>query len=350
MSELWHEVDIAELPGPPAAEVETAAEPQRLARYGRVHDLLAPECGSGLEVGPLYDPMVRRHEADVRYVDLHPVDLLREHYSNHPGVPLDDIVDPDFHLIGPDGTRSLPEAVQAAAPFDWVVASHVIEHVPDLIGWLDEVAQILVDDGRLVLAIPDRRFCFDAIREPTSIGEMLLAHRNGDRAPSVRAVYDHYSRAIILDPPAAWAGEPPNPAGRIHSQAYALERVRRQQEGQYVDCHVWLFTPASFVEQLVELESLGQTSFIIDELIPCAPNELEFYARLRRVPRALDPAEREAVRRTGIRTWVDRELDRLPAPEPEPGRLISDRELKAILVKRRLMIRLRRLFRVGSAV
>ncbi|THI93750.1 hypothetical protein E7Z54_20625 [Nocardioides sp.] len=48
-------------------------------------------------------------------------------------------------------------AAQAGAPFDWVFASRVIEHVPDLVGWLEQTESLVVEDGALVLVVPDRR-------------------------------------------------------------------------------------------------------------------------------------------------------------------------------------------------
>lgn len=318
---------------------------ERLPRYQRVLTLLRPEDGAGLEIGPLYDPIVLRGEADVRYVDVHPGNLLREHYAAHPGAPVDDIVDPDFYLIGPEGIWTLAEAVQDAAPFDWVVASHVIEHVPDVIGWLDEIAQVLVDGGRLVLAIPDRRFCFDAIRSPTTVGDMLLAHGSSDKIPSIRAVYDHHSRVVDLDLAAAWAGKPADAGARIHPLSHVLDQVRLAEGGQYIDCHVWLFTPATFVEQLLELEMLDLTSFVIEEMVPPAHYEQEFYVRLSRLSRGFSPGDRATARQRGIRSWVDHELDGLPIAEIDEYGVgpLSDQELRFIAAKRRILLRARRL-------
>jgi SAM-dependent methyltransferase len=270
---------------------------ERSVRHQRILRMFDRSAGTGLEIGPLYDPVVYRDEADVRYVDVHPGPILKEYYANHPGVPVDDIIDPDFTLIGPEGARTLPQAVGAQSRFAWVVASHVIEHVPDLIGWLAEVAEILDDDGRLILAIPDRRYSFDAARDATTVGEMLLAREHGDKTPSVRAVYDHYRNVVDIVAADAWAGTPGRSSTRIHDLGFTLEQVRQAREdGVYVDCHVWLFTPQSFGEQLAELGHLDQSDFVLDQIVVTAPGELEFYAVLRRLPRALDRAARDAAR------------------------------------------------------
>lgn len=335
---------------PSAAEADVSevslSGAERTIRHQRLLGLFDRSHGRGLEIGPLFDPVVRRWEADIRYVDVHTGDRLKEYYSTHPGVPVDEIVDPDFVLIGPDGPRTLPEVVRGADPFDWVIASHVIEHVPDLIGWLAEVAEILEDGGRLVLAVPDRRFSFDADRDPTTVGEMLLARHDQDKIPSVRAIYDHYSRVVTIDAADAWNGAPVGDADRIHD----LEFVRSQlalavDEGTYVDCHVWLFTPQSFVDQLGELARLDTISFVVDRIVPTAQLELEFYAVLRRIPRNLTSSAR-ALRLAG--GFDLRGLDEVHTPEPVADthlgprvERLSPQELRLIRGKRAVTFRLR---------
>jgi hypothetical protein len=248
--------------------------------------------------------------------------------------------------------RTLPEAVQGADPFRWVIASHVIEHVPDMIGWLDEVGQILADDGLLVLAIPDRRFSFDAARPPTTVGEMLLANRNRDMVPSVRAIYDHYTSVVSINAVDAWQGHEPGLNDRIHGLDYVRSQLRQAvEDGVYVDCHVWLFTPQSFVDQLAELAQLDRLDFVVDRVVPTATNELEFYAVLRRLGREVTADQRSAALATGFtETGLDGpialrsatstgSLGHGPLPRTE---ILSPREWQLVHTKRELMSRWRR--------
>ena len=140
----------------------------------------------------LSQPLVTKDMADVRYVDVFSGSHLRAHYAQDPNVNVQDIPDIDFVLSTPDGVRPLSEAVAAAAPFAWVVASHVIEHVPDLISWLAQISQIIEEDAALLLVVPDRRFSFDILRPATTVGQLLQAHELREVRPSVRAVYDHF--------------------------------------------------------------------------------------------------------------------------------------------------------------
>lgn len=268
-----------------------------LSRTERITDRLMLVGTRGLEIGPLFAPIVTRADAEVRYLDVHLTPGLREHYAAHPGIPTADIVDVDFALISPDGQMRPPlTAIGDYAPVDWVVASHVIEHVPDVIGWLRGIADILVDGGLLALAIPDRRYCFDMLRAPTTVGEMLDAHLRGDTAPSVRAVYDHHSQAVTISAGDAWAGHVPGQQALIHDRAFAWSQVEKAGRGEYVDCHVWLLTPESLIQQLGELAELHYLDFSIEHVRPTAVNELEFYLTLRRLPRGMiEPAKSAAI-------------------------------------------------------
>lgn len=322
--------------------------------------------GPGLEIGPLHSPIVTRGDADVRYVDVHLTPQLKEYYATHPGTPVDDIVEVDYALIEAGRSRSLAEAVAADAPFAWVVASHVVEHVPDLVGWFADVAEVLADDGVLVLAVPDRRFCFDALRPPTTVGQVLQAHLDGDTRPSARAVFDHFDQAVDIDLGARWRGEPADPARIIHGTAYAWERVvEGAASGEYQDCHVWLFTPAELVAQLTTLARLGLLDLALHALDPTPAGDVEFYVALRRVPRQLEVAARRhevlasfegPIAAEALARAVEPPYDPGAPPAPAEGGShaagtgattmeVSPREARAIAVKRRLVGALRSLRR-----
>lgn len=102
-------------------------------------------------------------------------------------------------MIQADGSvLGVGEAAAAGAPFDWILASHVIEHIPDLISWFRDLGSIMSPGARLSLVIPDRRYCFDALRPPTTVGDILLAHDNRDTRPSARAVFDYFSSVVTV--------------------------------------------------------------------------------------------------------------------------------------------------------
>ncbi len=231
----------------------------------------------GLEIGPLHNPLVRKSDADVLYVDHADADFLKQ--ANHnPLINNDDIVDIDVIW----GDRPLEQLVPQ--PMDYVVASHVIEHVPDMIGWLLDLHGALKDDGQICLAIPDRRFTFDLHRPESTIGELIEAYLLRARRPPARHLFD--KMALYADYPKAHAWEDDMTA-RLPPQAERLPEAYRLAQRvassvDYVDTHCWVFTPGSFLDVADRLSQLGLFPFTIDYFHPTEYRDFEFYARLRK--------------------------------------------------------------------
>src|SRR4051794_18383429 len=121
----------------------------------------------GLEIGALHHPIVERSRqsqmpsANVLYVDHADTAALQAKYADHAEV--DEMVDVD--VVWGDGV--LADALGDRGPVGWVVASHVLEHVPNLVGWLDQLADVMLEGAVLSLAVPDKRYCFDIRRRET---------------------------------------------------------------------------------------------------------------------------------------------------------------------------------------
>jgi SAM-dependent methyltransferase len=266
-------------------------------RRARIVSRINPSSQEGLEIGPLFSPIVTKAEASgkVWYVDYATADLLKEKYLNDPNVRVDEIVDVDYLW----GQHSLSELVDGKQ-FDYVIASHVIEHVPDMLGWLDEAAQVLKDKGVLSLAVPDKRYSFDILRELSTMGMLLEAHLLHRRRPGPREIFDHFSLASKVDVGAAWAGQLDRAKLERHhelDQAFALVQKGFQTQ-QYQDVHVNTFTPGSFLDLLEMAARLDLLGFAVVDFYDTARNSLEFFVSLERLSRTenrQDALERQLV-------------------------------------------------------
>ena len=198
------------------------------------------------------------------------------------GFDIDAIVPIDY--VSPTG--SIRDIVPAIGPFDYAIASHVIEHVPDLIEWLGDIRAILRDRGVLSLAIPDHRRCFDALRSPTVTAEVIQAHVSRATVPSPRQVFDHYSCAVAWRGAIAWEQDVAfGELTSIHTEVEALERATAvATTGEYVDVHCWVFTPSSFAHLFAALQRMQLVPFSLEHCSDTVGGE--FFATLR----AVDPA------------------------------------------------------------
>lgn len=128
--------------------------------------------GKGMEIGPSHRPTAPKKAGyDVDIID----HLTREELVNkyrHHGVDIDAIEEVDYVWRG----EKYAWLTGKTKHYDWIIASHVIEHTPDLIGFLKECDSILKDDGVVSLAIPDKRFCFDHFRPITGVSKVIDHH------------------------------------------------------------------------------------------------------------------------------------------------------------------------------
>jgi len=240
-----------------------------------------PTSQIGIEIGPLTNPIVTRDMGQIYYIDHATTDDLRIKYANDPNVDINKIVNVDYVW----GERSLADLTQANQPFDYLIASHVIEHVPNLIGWLEEIRSILKPGGILSLAIPDKRQCFDYKRPPTRLCELFEAYLQCSKRPTSRQIFDHVASAVSLKGGGfTWAGKLDDAAEflHFHSLAEARDVAKSAFESDvYHDVHCWVFTPQSFFKLLEELAELDLLRFEVAQLHETTG--CEFFVSLRAV-------------------------------------------------------------------
>lgn len=135
--------------------------------------------GSGLEIGPLHRPMTKHEKMQVDYVDRCTVAELREHYPELKDLPL---VEPQ--IISDAETL---EAVKDNS-YDFLIASHVIEHMKNPILSLQNWLRVIKPGGLIYMLVPDKRVTFDAKRVRTLVSHIILDYY----APSSVRDFEHY--------------------------------------------------------------------------------------------------------------------------------------------------------------
>ncbi len=140
---------------------------------------------------------------------------------------------------------------------DYLVSSHVLEHLPDPLAALYEWHRVLRPGGFLYLVVPDQRFTFDAPR-PTTTPEHLLREFNEGTTPADAAA--HVDEFVFQTD---WSILSPNtaPAERATQQAAARTRYLRElEQGLPIDIHYHTFTPDSLEAVLRAAGFLGGNS------------------------------------------------------------------------------------------
>ncbi|WP_260853950.1 class I SAM-dependent methyltransferase [Paraburkholderia sp. BCC1886] len=233
----------------------------------------------GLEIGALCRPLVRREEGEpVIYVDHADTPTLRKKYENDENVTVDHIVDVDAVW----GHNTLQEATRGRL-VDYAVASHVVEHVPDLIAWLNELASVLRSTGELRLIVPDKRFLFDIFRRETSLADVLLSYINKARVPQPHSMLDFALGVVKAGRAEIWRDEIPAVPERHYDWQGAVALARDIiEKGTYHDIHCWAFTPKSFAELFRDMTDAGLIDFACEGFLDTQDEDFEFYVSMRR--------------------------------------------------------------------
>jgi SAM-dependent methyltransferase len=311
-------------------------------RFDRLREHIDVAKGRGLEIGPLASPVVPRKLGDVYYVDHLPTDDLIAKYTSDPNVDESMIVPTDFVW----GSNTLAEAVGSAAPFDYVVASHVLEHVPDLVGWLAEVAAVLRPGGRLSLALPDRRYTFDVRRRDSDVSEVVEASLLHLRRPAVRAIFDHFYRFVFANPGAIWAGLAGHDNPAPDAETALAFATKAATTDAYLDTHCWVFSDATFVDLMATLMAMGLVTLSFVAFRPTQPGDFEFFVTLERADDGLPLEQRRAFCLASVPTLPSATSKPLvggvtAGASSLPHYILSDREIALIEAKRKAMARMR---------
>jgi hypothetical protein len=227
----------------------------------------------GLEIGALDLPFVEPGEGECDFADFRTTEELRELARRTVGH------NPDFVVPVLYNLREGYDAISKT--YDWIAASHVVEHVPDLIGWFEVLYAKLNAGGVVYLVVPDKRFTFDYHRRLTNLSDVVTAHQQQLRTPSFKQVFDHYFYTTNqIDPGDLWKGVRPEPPMRNY--AVAIDRAENAIK-TYEDAHCSVFTPESFNELMNELMVSGLSKFRLESLRPTPLHQLDFTAVLRRI-------------------------------------------------------------------
>jgi len=232
-----------------------------------------------MEIGPSYNPLMPKREGWQCYsIDHTDQRGLVEKYRHDPTVNVAMIEPVDF--VWSKGTLSDAIPAEHHGTFDVLVASHVLEHIPELLGFLQSAEVVVRSDGRMVLALPDKRVCFDFFRPLTTTGDLLEAHWEGRARHSPKTLWDYFAYQVTKNSSPGWGRTDRASAVFTYTLDDAFTWTKKHDSDAYIDAHCSIFVPASFALIMFELARLGLTDWLIERSE--AAEYTEFYVWLRR--------------------------------------------------------------------
>lgn len=207
--------------------------------------------GNGIEIGALHAPLMVSEDATVRYVDRLSVEQLRQQYPELAELPLVDvdIIDDGMCLQTID-----------ADSYDFVIASHVIEHFQNPILSIENALRIIKPGGIFYVAIPDKRYTFDRDRPLTSI-DCLVAEYREQPTRSKQEYFEEYVRLV----------------DKVPEEQFAARLQYLLDMDYSIHYHVW--TVDTFTEFLSYCRNPLELGFEIEKV---QPNTDEFICILRK--------------------------------------------------------------------
>jgi predicted SAM-dependent methyltransferase len=263
--------------------------------------------GLGLEIGPSINPVASKADGyNVHIVDHLSQEELMDKYRGHE-VPVMNIEPVDFIWKG----EPLREIVDNGLKYDWIIASHVVEHLPDLVRFLRECQSLLKPGGQLSLAIPDKRYCFDILRFPTSTGDLVQAFVEQRTRHTPGQIFDSFAFAVMLDGELSWDADSNGQLEWMHAEGFGARELEKSfTSPDYIDLHGWVFTPSSFRLALHDLNQLGYLALDEQSFTPTIGGE--FFVTL------ANQAPSEAADRMALAVLAQQECSPMPGTSIAP--------------------------------
>jgi hypothetical protein len=184
---------------------------------------------------------------------------------------------PKIDFVWAPGSNLL-ELIPQGRLFDFALAAHVLEHVPNPVGWLNQIFETMENGATLRIILPDRRQSMDYFRRETSLAQLIGYWLERPSVPTPFQVADFMLGCLDGRSCNDMAlGDVPNnrpfyPAVDAVSTAEFVYNER-----MYIDAHCTVWTPDHFHEvigRLVELEIMNVA------IVPVRSSKLEFVVDL----------------------------------------------------------------------
>ena len=228
--------------------------------------------GDGLDIGPFDQPFIPdadalNFELSVESVDRWSPDELRVLF---PEIGDSAVKEPThIHDISLNGL-----GFAQSERYDFVICSHVLEHVANPFWLISEVYRVLKRGGVFYVAVPDGRYSDDEGRPLTQYEELLELFEQGVNSISDQKVLDYLSAPRIKT---GWVKEV------LDSGAVTPEILEHERRRSF---HVHVWDGDSFVDHFVRFSEHVQLAWELQDLSLFENNRYENVIILKKTDRA----------------------------------------------------------------
>lgn len=236
-----------------------------------------------LEIGPYAKPVFTRPDYNVYYADLYTAEQILNDTTLF-GVA-DNINVPDKIDIIINPTRR--PTISTDLRFDYIFSSHNIEHVPDIVAHLQEMATVVTGpNAKYLLAIPDHQHCFDHWQTTSLFPQMIAAYQQQASRASAQSALEYLIFEAHNDSIRHWKGDHGESPYNLPIEDQLVEKIKTSIEKltdpafNYSNAHVWRFTPNSFVYNMEVLNKIGLIPWKVNSVFETEHGANEFFAIL----------------------------------------------------------------------
>lgn len=194
----------------------------QLNRFNLLSKLVNLKDSEGLEIGACDLPTVSREAGKCEFADFRSAEEMSRLWN----LPSETVMPVQYIL-----KRDTKVHNQIDKKFDYVVLCHVIEHIPNVIGYIKDLHNLLKTGGVILIACPDKRRTPDASRPSTTIEHLLDDYYNDCNYPSL----EH-----ILECSKAWSDELREKSVKSPKEFYEWGCQNFESGLADAHCHVWI--------------------------------------------------------------------------------------------------------------
>ncbi len=206
--------------------------------------------GSGIELGALHRPTPVDADTEVFYVDRATLPDHRRIRTNlaHEYLAYSNIIDDGEELYTIDDNS-----------FDFLIASHFLEHSSDVIKTLKNHVRVIKRGGILVYIIPDKRYTFDKPRKLTKFDHIEEDYLKGESFNRIRHYEEYFSVINKL-------------------KGKKLKETIEAHKDEKIDIHYHVWTSITFKQHL---NKIIKKEYLDIEIVSMFQNHGEFFVILK---------------------------------------------------------------------